>query len=303
MVGLGEIVQTLVLGLGLHILDVSTDTSNGFYQLALENVTRSLQEPVPDSCSPLEDGRFLCEERNVVWGALTFAFIQFPGLLLAVCGTFVICNYWRQHEFPGWKVLLVVFLLYIVPFPLVVVVQLVATLFIQTPRMSLVSAIFLFLEGSLEASPQLLLISSTIMSDKERPVASIQITSMISSTIAIFKTSLALYIAESFAVKSTPSSVVKHSSNLDDGLTKGQKMTTKMITIAKITPAFLSSLVYRVGSLTVICSLLGEFSWIYLLLGLLATFIATYWRSDVADKEVRLAAALFYSLCNLAQFS
>ena len=54
----------------------------------------------------------------------------------------------------------------IVPFPITVLVQQVISLFVISPQMEMLSAIFLFGEGALEASPQLILQNYIILSGK-----------------------------------------------------------------------------------------------------------------------------------------
>ena len=64
--------------------------------------------------------------------------------------------------------------------------------------MELWSAIFLFGEGSLEASPQLMLQIFIILSDSERKVAVIQVVSIVSSIITISKTAIEAFLSESY---------------------------------------------------------------------------------------------------------
>ena len=69
---------------------------------------------------------------------------------------------------PGkdYKKLLGLAVLVIVPFPITVLVQQVISLFVISPWMEMMSAIFLFGEGALEASPQLVLQNYIILSGK-----------------------------------------------------------------------------------------------------------------------------------------
>ena len=301
---MAHIAKTLILGLGLNILDVSTDIDNAIYHLQPKNVTRNLSSsaPLPPSCLPLPpSGQYECEEEHPLWAGLTLAALQLPGWILFLCATTVLLTYWRRNQFPGCSVLAGLAILPFVPFPLVVVAQLLASLFIRTKQMALISVIFLFLEGCLEAFPQLLLLGSITFSDKEREVVSLQITSMVSSTITILKTCIEVYCAESYALKSSSSSIMKHSSTLGDSLMKDKTMTGQLVTVAKITPAFVISLVHRVGSLVVICSLLREFSLIYITTGLVISFLVSCSISAPdTPKDVQLATATFYSLCNVA---
>ena len=65
-------------------------------------------------------------------------------------------------------------------------------------QMEVWSAIFLYAEGSLEASPQSLLPLYIIFSDAERPIARVQKASLISSLLTISKTAIGLFINESY---------------------------------------------------------------------------------------------------------
>ena len=131
--------------------------------------------------------------------SLLHAFIYLPSLVL--------CTLPSQH---GWKhgfgdsrakpktLLLVSLIFLLVPFPIIVFVQQVTSLFVVTPQMELWSAIFLFGEGSLEASPQLMLQIFIILSDSERKVAVIQVVSIVSSIITISKTAIEAFLSESY---------------------------------------------------------------------------------------------------------
>ena len=88
-----------------------------------------------------------------------------------------------------------------------------ASLFIQTDQMELLSAVFLFGEGSLEASPQLLLLLYIIVSDAEREIPWIQKASIISLLLTISKTAIELYVSESYGMGMTPSRILSHNAS------------------------------------------------------------------------------------------
>ena len=106
-------------------------------------------------------------------GSLTFTFIQMPAIILAI---FTILGALAKGCREGFgsdqaKKFLSVVLLLLVPFPVLIFVQQVASIFIRTDQMEYWSILFLFGEGSLEAPPQLLLMMYIIFSDSEREVA------------------------------------------------------------------------------------------------------------------------------------
>ena len=135
-----------------------------------------------------------------------------------------------------------------------------ASLFIQTDQMELLSAIFLFGEGALKASPQLLLLVYIIVSDAEREIPWIQKASIISSLITISKTAIELYVSESFNSAITPSAVLDHSDSLNDSMLKGKGLGRKLWIMAQLSLAFILSLAFKVGSIAIICALLKVYA-------------------------------------------
>ena len=194
-IDLGHMVKTIFLGLGTNALDVFTDVGNGLYHYHPKNVTRDLgnSTQVADNCVPHVDinatGLFDCLEEDTTWAVITFACIQLPAVVLPVCAVFASlllgCN--SRFETGEKKVILGSILILLVPFPVTVFIQQVTSLFVVNARMELMSAVFLFGEGSLEASPQLLLLLYTILSDSERKMATLQMVSIVSSSLSQIK--------------------------------------------------------------------------------------------------------------------
>ena len=262
-IDIGHLVKTILLGLGTNTFDVFSDVGNGLYHYNPKNVTRYFGNStmVPDHCFPHEDHNvtkmFDCAERDFNWAMMTFAFIQLPGLVLALCsalGTLSLncSSYFGESEsFGVTRMLLFSVLSLLMPFPLLVTVQQLASLFITGPQMTLFSAVFLFGEGSLEASPQLLLLVYVILSDSEREVAWIQIVSIVSSVVTISKTSIELFLNESYCSSIYPQEVFEHDNTNDDSMIEppeGRSVLEKLKLIAVFSPAFLSSLVFKVRS-------------------------------------------------------
>ena len=242
-IAIGHWAKTIILGLGSNTFDVYSDVGSGIYHMQAKNVTRTFlgNETVPDNCialllehttlptSTTVIPTHICLEEDTVWAAITFGCIQMPALVLALCAAvgavFVRCNNSKMPDnYAGYKKALLgsLFLLFI-PFPLLVFLQQVASLLIQTDQMELLSAIFLFGEGALEASPQLLLLLYIIGSDAEREIPWIQKASIVSSLLIISKTSIAMFLSESFDRFTNPSQVVDHAT-YNDSILKGKSL-------------------------------------------------------------------------------
>ena len=241
---IGHVVKTIFLGMAFNLFDVYSDVGSGLYHHQPKNVTRLFlaTDTVPNYCIALPstttgEGHqyYKCLEEDIFWAAITFGCIQLPALVLALCG--VVAVVVTCGRYGGCKrMLLVALLLLFIPFPLLVFTQQVASLFIQTDQMELLSAVFLFGEGALEASPQLLL--------------------------------------------------------------KGKSLGRKLWIMVKLSPAFILSLAFKVGSIAVICALLKAYTVIYLGFGIIITFIVAFNKYDSGDKDEKAGSALFYSLTN-----
>ena len=152
------------------------------------------------------DHAYVCLEEDFVWATITFGFIQMPAVVLALCGAVGVVLYEGCT-----KKVLGCLLLLITPFPLLVLLQQVVSVFMpDSAQMELLSSIFLFGEGALEASPQILLLLYIIVSDRERDIPWIQKVSIISSVLTISKTAIELFVSESY-FEATPSDVLNHS--------------------------------------------------------------------------------------------
>ena len=306
IIDMGHVIKTIFLGLGTNAFDVFTDVGNGLYHYHPKNVTRNLGNStavVPDNCVPHVDinaiGMFDCLEEDTTWAIITFSCIQLPAVVLAICAVFAALVFGCKSGFETdqKKVILGSLLILLVPFPATVFIQQVTSLFVVNARMELMSAIFLFGEGSLEASPQLLLLLYTIFSDSEREVATIQMASIVSSIMTISKTSIELYLNESYNTGIFPSDVWDHTGANDDSMMKERSLLQKLKLMAEFSPAFLTSLIFKVGSIAIICTFLKEYSAIYLGIGICITFIVA---SDFRfSTDERTGIGLFYCLTNV----
>ena len=138
-IDIGHVAKTIVLGLGSNGFDVFSDVGNGLYHYYPKNVTRYLgnSTAVPDYCFPSVEsngtGMFDCEEEDTNWAMITFACIQLPAVVLAVCAALAALAMGCRSNFDAGerKMILGSFLLLLVPFPILVFIQQVASLFIS----------------------------------------------------------------------------------------------------------------------------------------------------------------------------
>ena len=270
-IDIGHAVKTIVLRLGSNIFDVSSDVQNGLYHYYPKNVTRFLGNGsggLTANCtlSPEHNASemmFTCVEEDTVFAALTFTFIQMPAIILAI---FTVLGSLAKGCREGFgsdqaKKFLSVVLLLLVPFPLLICVQQIASIFIRTDQMEYWSIMFLFGEGSLEAPPQLLLMMYIIFSDSEREVAWVTWISLVSSVFTISKTSINLYLGESFWGSGGDTFVpeeVFEAESLKDSMFKGKSLFQKIKLMVQVSPAFLTSLVFKVGSISIISAFLPK---------------------------------------------
>ena len=303
--GVGSVGKTLVLGLGANVADVYTDVNTGMYYYGLKNVTRSFGETditMPANCFPDDPPVFLCEESDPIWAAVAFSCIQLPALVLALCaalGAFFIRCTEEEEDYRGyWKILLAAMVLLIIPFPVVVFTQQIASLFIKSDQMTFLSAVLLFGEGSLEAAPQLLLLVYAILSGRQPRV--MQWVSIFFSIFAISKTSIELFLSESYDGRTRPREVLRHTDSLNDSMTKGKGILKILCLWIKFSPAFLASFLFKVGSIAIICTLLKGYAAIYLVLGILTSFIVAYKTYDTSiNIDERIGFSAFYALANV----
>merc|ERR1712210_18888 len=87
----------------------------------------------------------------------------------------------------------------------------------------------------------------------------------------------------------------------NDSMLKGKSLGRKLWIMAKLSPAFILSLAFKVGSIAIICALLKVYAVIYLAIGIVITFIVAfnkYYDDDCDDTDEQAGSALFYSLTN-----
>merc|ERR1712210_217619 len=84
----------------------------------------------------------------------------------------------------------------------------------------------------------------------------------------------------------------------NDSMLKGKSLGRKLWIMAKLSPAFILSLAFKVGSIAIICALLKVYAVIYLAIGIVITFIVAFNTYDFNSKDEKAGSALFYSLTN-----
>merc|ERR1712210_242554 len=86
----------------------------------------------------------------------------------------------------------------------------------------------------------------------------------------------------------------------NDSMLKGKTLGRKLWIMAKLSPAFILSLAFKVGSIAIICALLKVYAVVYLAIGIVITFVVAfitcYGLKDYKDETT--GSALFYSLTN-----
>jgi len=325
----GHLIKTLVLGLGSNGFDVYSDIGTGLSHLQMKNVSRKFATngTIPDNCFNFNETTFststscyngtcytidthsnnsqiLCQENDPMWAAITFGFIQLPSVVMFICLSIgFLCWPWRANikKKPGiWVTEMCIMsipqlLILVIPFPLLVFLQQIVSIFDPSEQMQFYSSVCLFGEGGLEASPQLLLLLYIIMVDAEREIPWIQKASIVSSVITITKTSIELFCGQSY----TNADMSDKKWSYNDTLLIKHNLLGKLWIMVKISPAFVTSLVYRVSSLAIITALLKQYAILYIGFGVVLTFVVTYIKAvQYSDKENCLIFGMFYALTN-----
>ena len=116
--------------------------------------------------------------------------------------------------------------------------------------------------------------------------------------MTISKTAIELFVSESYFV-GIPEDILNHERTCNDSILKGKTLPRKLWIMAQFSPAFILSLMFKGGSITVICAFLKVYAVIYIALGIMITFIVAYkcYVNDNTDEKAGIA--LFYSLTNV----
>ena len=130
----------------------------------------------------------------------------------------------------------------------------------------------------------------------------IQILAIVSAYFTIAKTSIEMFAAES-GEWGCASHFIKHELTVDDSMLKNKTLLAKLLLLVQLSPAFLSSLVFRVGSLSVVCTLLKGYSGVYIGLGIVIAFVTAYNTVYNLGSDERVGDSLFYCLTNVTILS
>ena len=246
-----------LLALGFSIFDVVSDVLNGLNYFKPRNVTKlapNTSDEIPDNCEPVTNSsEMICQETDAIWGFLTLSCIQLPGIVICI---FLLPthnsdkhylmniswdNRMAESRSPWIRLLQVTLLL--VPYPLIAWVQLIRSIFINKPLNEHFSALLMFGEGALESAPQLILQIYIIITDKTRTTDPVQIVAICTSFVCIAKTAMEMYATRSGNYSYNNPTTEKKDSMLED-----RSMLQKIWILIKISPAFLTSLLFKVFS-------------------------------------------------------
>ena len=134
--------------------------------------------------------------------------------------------------------------------------------------------------------------------DSERDIQLIQKASIASSIVTISKTAIELFVSESYFV-GIPEDILNHERTCNDSILKGKTLPRKLWIMAQLSPAFIISLVFKVGSIAIISALLKVYTVIYIALGIVICFVVASKYHVGANRDEKAGSALFYSLTNI----
>ena len=100
----------------------------------------------------------------------------------------------------------------------------------------------------------------------------IQKASIASSIVTISKTAIELFVSESYFV-GIPEDILNHERTCNDSILKGKTLPRKLWIMAQLSPAFIISLVFKIGSIAIISALLKVYTVIYIALGIVICFV------------------------------
>ena len=125
---------------------------------------------------------------------------------------------------------------------------------------------------------------------------------IVSAYFTIAKTSIEMFASESGWWRNA-SQFIKHEETLDDSMMKNKTLFAKLLCLVQLSPTFLTSLIFRVGSLSVVCTLLKGYSAVYIGLGIVIAFVTAYNTVYSNGTDERVGGSLFYCLTNVTILS
>ena len=136
------------------------------------------------------------------------------------------------------------------------------------------------------------------MSNPDMTVTWIQYLAIISAFLSISKTSIELFLSESGHWWNI-NHFMNHEKTYHDSLLTNKPFLSKILLLVKISPAFLASLFFKTGTMVISITLLRQYSAVFIVTGVLATFCVawvTYYSVLTAHK---LGYSVFYSCTNI----
>ena len=290
--------------------DVVSDLLTGLHHNQVKNVTRYFGNStmVPDNCFPNPDfnvtGSFKCREKDLTWAVLTFACIHLPSVMTALFYVFHALSYSCVHSFDCnvRKFLLSSLISFIVPFPFIVFFFHVTSLLVANSQLQLVAAtITVYSEGMFEAAPQLILQTYIILSDFDREIDVSQIVSILTSVITISKITIEMFLIETYIPEENVQGHFVPTN--DDSMLKDRSVLEKLKLMIQFSPAFLTSLVFKAGSISIISAFLKEYSAVYFVMGDIIIFFFFLFYFDYNNFYERVCVSSSYSITNFVILS
>jgi len=281
---LGHII-VIILVLVFSGYDVVTDGMNGEEYLRpylVYNVEDYINQ-IPDHCERLNSTTITCTDK--VWGFLTLSFIQLP--IVSLPFYFAVTFLDRDNSIlKNILYLFGIILILLVPYPLWVWGVHIYSLRKFDSGIEQLCAFAIYGEASLESAPQLILQLYIIFSTPDKPTTLLQWLAVTSSAITITKASLELFTSGD-------------KDDDEDPILYEKKFFDKIKILFRLYPAFLTSLVFKVGSLAIICTILRVYSIIYIGFGVFFSLGLVYWKTSDGNFFIGLAYGIFYGLTNL----
>lgn len=250
--------KVLLLTILPTLVDMTTDALNGIDFVVgtdyMKQVVNS-SDPLNENCTLV--GTYLkhggdgetwieyedlsCHEKDQIWGYVSLGFIFLSGLLLAK-GTCQRRMKEAKQDKKSWLALFWIscLVLSMVPcgslFPLILVGVHLCALLNAGPEMEKLTSWVTRLEGSWESTFQFLLAVFIILSRSDRTPSNLQLVSLAASLISVIKTQIEGYLRK------------KHATNLP--------FLDKISKASVLFPMFLTSAIFKLGSIAVTCAML-----------------------------------------------
>ena len=250
----GHFAKALILGLIPSLFDVVTDALNGKNFIVgtdyMKRVT-NMSDPQFDNCAHVgsyvkynKDGEMtteysevLCHEKDPIWGYVTLLLIFFPGVNVV---------YSKNLNLKSWCGCFTGLFIGLC-FPVVLLGVKTIALVNPGPEMEKLTGTFTIMEGTFESTYQFILTLFIVFSRGDRSPSSIQIASLVASLLTIVKIQIEGFLLEVYDEKFPSLEKVKRA--------------------AVLTPMFLTSTIFKLGSIAMTAAILrwiGLVTWLIL---------------------------------------